>query len=152
AVLGDTGPVKEGLTMIRYKHLLLSGLMLAGSFVATAQVKEAPRMVAITHVRIFDGTGVIPQGTVILRDGKIFALVGEALPTPSKVQETIDGTGMTLLPGFIDSHTHAWGDALERALVFGVTTELDMFTDPSFARQMREEQAKIGAPGRADLY
>ncbi len=36
--------------------------------------------------------------------------------------------------------------------MFGVTTELDMFTDPSFARQMREEQAKTGAPDRADLY
>src|SRR6185503_19973941 len=48
--------------------------------------------------------------------------------------------------------THAWGDALERALTFGVTTELDMFTDFNFARKMREEQAKHGAPNRADLY
>src|SRR4051794_35974997 len=137
--------------MIRCKHLLLSGLVLAGSFAAGAQVKEAPRTVAITHVRIFDGTRVIPNGTVILRDGKI-AAVGEHLARPGNVQEEIDGTGMTILPGFIDGHTHAWGDALERALVFGVTTELDMFTAPPFAKQMREEQAKTGAPGRADLY
>ncbi|HEY4590364.1 MAG TPA: amidohydrolase, partial [Thermoanaerobaculia bacterium] len=137
--------------MIRSKHLLLSGLVLAGSFAAGAQVKEAPRTVAITHVRIFDGTRVIPNGTVILRDGKI-AAVGEHLASPGNVQETIDGTGQTLLPGFIDGHTHAWGDVLERALVFGVTTELDMFTTPQFAKQMREEQAKTGAPGRADLY
>jgi len=137
--------------MIRCKHLLLSGLVLAGSFAAGAQVKEAPRTVAITHVRIFDGTRVIPNGTVILRDGKI-AAVGEHLASPGNVQETIDGTGQTLLPGFIDGHTHTWGDVLERALIFGVTTQLDMFTVPAFAQQMREEQAKTGAPGRADLF
>lgn len=135
--------------MIRCKHLLLSGLMLAGSFVTGAAAQTAP--VAITHVRIFDGTHVIPNGTVILQDGKI-AAVGEHPATPGNVQETIDGTGMTLLPGFIDGHTHSWGDVLERALVFGVTTELDMFTTPAFAQQMRQEQAKTGAPGRADLY
>src|SRR4051812_19089942 len=137
--------------MIRCKHLLLLGPMLAGSFAAAAQVKEAPRTVVITHVRIFDGTRVIPDGTVVLQDGKI-AAVGEHPARPGKVQETIDGSGQTLLPGFIDGHTHTWGDALERALVFGVTTELDMFTAPPFAKQMREEQAKTGAPGRADLY
>ena len=137
--------------MIRSKHLLLLGPVLAGSFAAGAQVKEAPRTVVIDHVRIFDGTRVIPQGTVILQGGRI-AAVGEHLARPGNVQEEIDGTGMTLLPGFIDGHTHSWGDALERALVFGVTTELDMFTAPPFAKQMREEQAKTGAPGRADLY
>jgi hypothetical protein len=82
---------------------------------------------------------VIPKGTVIFNGGRIVA-VGEHLASPGNVQETIDGSGQTLLPGFIDSHTHAWGDALERALAFGVTTELDMFTTPEFGRQMRAEQ------------
>jgi len=40
---------------------------------------------------------------------------------------------------------------LIRAAIFGVTTELDMFTSPDFARTQRDEQAKTGAPGRADL-
>ncbi|HET9211127.1 MAG TPA: amidohydrolase family protein [Thermoanaerobaculia bacterium] len=136
--------------MIRCKHLLLSGLLLAGSFAAAAQTKEAPKTVAITNVRIFDGSRVIPKGTVVFQGDRI-AAVGEHVQPP-RGAEVIDGTGRTLLPGLIDSHTHAWGPALERALVFGVTTELDMFTDPTFARHMREEQAKTGAPGRADLY
>jgi len=60
---------------------------------------------------------------------------------------------MTVLPGFIDAHTHAFGDALERALVFGVTTELDMFTDYTFAAAMRNEQREAGgASRRADLF
>src|SRR3954451_9625385 len=137
--------------MIRYKHLLLSGLVLAGSFAAGAAAQSATNTpVAIINVRIFDGTRVIPQGTVVFQGDRI-AAAGEHV-LPPRGAEVIDGTGQTLLPGFIDGHTHAWGDVLERALVFGVTTELDMFTTPQFAKQMREEQAKTGAPGRADLY
>ena len=47
----------------------------------------------------------------------------------------IDGTGKTLLPGLIDSHTHVWPGSLESAIVFGVTTELDMFSDIAPAKQ-----------------
>jgi imidazolonepropionase-like amidohydrolase len=136
--------------MIRFNHLLLPVLVLAGGLFSGASAQDATTPVAITNVRVFDGTRVIPKGTVVFQGDRI-AAVGEKVQPPRGAQ-VIDGTGQTLLPGFIDSHTHAWGDALERALVFGVTTELDMFTDPSFARQMREEQAKTGAPGRADLY
>jgi imidazolonepropionase-like amidohydrolase len=63
----------------------------------------------------------------------------------------VDGDGHTLLPGLIDAHTHAFGAALERALVFGVTTELDMFTDHRQAAEWRREQAE-GAPRRADIF
>jgi imidazolonepropionase-like amidohydrolase len=136
--------------MTRQRFIPLLVLLLAGIAVPKARAAEAARPVAITNVRIFDGARVLPRGTVIL-EGRKIAAVGEKVAVPAGA-EVIDGTGATLLPGFIDSHTHAWGDALERALVFGVTTELDMFTDPAFGRQMREEQAKTGAPGRADLY
>lgn len=115
-----------------------------------AQAETAGTSFAITNVRIFDGEKVVPLGTVVVEGGKIRA-AGPDVAVPSGTR-VIDGTGATLLPGLIDSHSHTWGDALARALVFGVTTELDMFTTPDFARSMREEQAKTGAPGRADLY
>src|SRR5690349_13909549 len=104
---------------------------------------------AIANVRVFDGTSMIPKGTVVVTDGRI-AAVGPDAQAPAGAQ-VIDGSGATLLPGFIDSHTHTFGDSLQRALVFGVTTELDMFTSHELARALREEQAKDGAPGRADL-
>jgi imidazolonepropionase-like amidohydrolase len=102
----------------------------------------------IRNVRVFDGEHTIPSTNVVVRNGEI-ASVGENAPPGIEV---IDGAGRTLLPGLIDAHTHAFGDALQRALVFGVTTELDMFTDHNFAAAMRKEQSAGGAPGRADLY
>lgn len=112
---------------------------------------DAPDVFAITNVRLFDGASFTPKAVVVVRDGKIEA-VGPKAAVPAGAA-VVDGAGGVLLPGLIDSHTHTWGEALQRALVFGVTTELDMFTDPNFAKTMRAEQAAPGgAPGRADLY
>src|SRR5690606_23063663 len=79
---------------------------------------------AIAGVRVFDGARVLEDANVIVRDGRIQAL-GADLTSPDGV-EVLDGAGRTLLPGFIDAHTHSWGDAQRDALRFGVTTELDM--------------------------
>jgi len=132
--------------MIRYKILptLLLALVMTGGLAAVAA-----KPIAITHVRIFDGSKVIPDGTVVV-EGRTIRAVGAKVAVPASA-EVIDGSGDTLLPGFIDGHTHTWGDVLTRAAIFGVTTELDMFTSPDFARAQRDEQAKTGAPGRADL-
>jgi imidazolonepropionase-like amidohydrolase len=131
---------------------ILSFLLAALLLSPAVRAADAPAAFAITDVRVFDGTSLsAPKMTVVVRDGKI-AAVGPKAAIPEGAT-VIDGAGGTLLPGFIDSHTHSWGDALVRALVFGVTTELDMFSDPQLAKAMRAEQAAPGgAPGRADLY
>ncbi|MEZ4864938.1 MAG: CIA30 family protein [Caldilineaceae bacterium] len=104
-----------------------------------------------TNVRLFDGETVIPSTTVVVEDGLITA-VGPDVERPPAAQ-VIDGAGKTLLPGLIDAHTHVFSpDALRQALIFGVTTELDMFMDEALAAQLRAEQAATGAVDRADLF
>jgi imidazolonepropionase-like amidohydrolase len=65
----------------------------------------------------------------------------------------IDGRGRTLIPGLIDACTHTFApERLRAAVMFGVTTELDMFSTPSFVAKRRAEQAAGKATERADLF
>ena len=113
--------------------------------------KAAPEDVtAFRDVRVFDGRQITAKVTVVVEGGSIarFGPVGE-IPAGAKV---VEGAGKTLMPGLIDAHTHAFDrDHLVQAAVFGVTTELDMFTVPSFAASMRSEQAGGKGDDRADL-
>ncbi|HEV7426020.1 MAG TPA: amidohydrolase family protein [Thermoanaerobaculia bacterium] len=104
----------------------------------------------ITNVRLFDGTKVIPHATVVI-DGTRIAAAGANVAVP-KDAKVIDGSGKTLLPGLIDSHTHVFPGSLERALRFGVTTEIDMFTSLRTLDPLRAEQAKGPVTNRADVY
>ena len=90
--------------------------------------------VAITNARIItlDDAGVIERGDVVTRDGRI-TCVGEC--DISGADRTIDGTGKTVIPGWIDMHGHhnrqSVGLIPERGfehsvyLAFGVTTTRD---------------------------
>jgi len=116
----------------------------------TAQ-QDASGTFAVRDVRVFDGEHVLERATVLVRDGRIAAIARDrAVPEGLPV---VAGVGRTLLPGLIDAHTHAFGNALSRALVSGVTTELDMFTDARQAAQWRAEQQSAGAAAsRADIF
>jgi imidazolonepropionase-like amidohydrolase len=84
----------------------------------------------VRSVRLFDGERVIPNASVAIADG-VIAASGSADAIRAE-GETIDGDGLTLLPGLIDAHVHAWGPrakVLERNLLFGVTTALEMHCD-----------------------
>lgn len=117
----------------------------------TAAGAASAQDVAFTDVRLFDGESVVPSTTVVVRDG-VVQEVGRNATVPTGMT-VIDGAGRTLLPGLIDAHVHVfYPEALVQALAFGVTTVLDMFTDPAFASQMRAEQAAGPVPGRADMY
>jgi imidazolonepropionase-like amidohydrolase len=112
---------------------------------------KTERVTVIRDVRIFDGTNVIPKGSVAFSKGLITA-VGTDLKIPQGA-EIIEGSGQTLLPGLIDSHVHAFPGALERALLFGVTTELDMGAFyPQLISQWHEQQKQGDVYGRADIF
>jgi Imidazolonepropionase and related amidohydrolases len=128
------------------KTLLLT---LSTFLLATALVAQT-KLIAITNVRLFDGTRVVPHATVVIDGARIVAAgVKVAVPADATV---IDGNGKTLLPGLIDSHTHVFPGSLERAFRFGVTTEMDMFTSLRTLNPLRAEQAKGPVTNRADIY
>jgi imidazolonepropionase-like amidohydrolase len=90
----------------------------------------------IRGTRVFDGQRLREASDVMLASRTI-AGVGAHLAAPPHAQ-IIDGGGRTLLPGLIDCHVHASDiRALGQALAFGVTTELDMFSDPGLASRLR---------------
>ncbi|MGE5243307.1 MAG: amidohydrolase family protein [Betaproteobacteria bacterium] len=116
---------------------------------APSRRRPAQGATAVVNARVFDGERVLDRATVVFAHGRITAIGADAATPPGAT--VVDGAGRTLLPGLIDSHTHAFGDALARALVFGVTTELDMFTSPEFSKAMHTAQAEGDVTDRADL-
>src|SRR5664279_1773689 len=123
----DTADMKKAL-------LTILGVLFASAL--SAQIKPT----AITDVRLFDGVRVVPHATVVF-DGTRIVAAGAKVAVPAGAT-VIDGKGKTLLPGLIDAHTHVFPGSLERALRFGVTTELDMFTSLLTLNPLRAEQAK----------
>ncbi len=75
--------------------------------------------IAITNVKVFDGTALTEERTVVIDNG----VISDATTAGT----TVDGQHGTLLPGFIDSHVHLRNVAeLEQGTQWGVTTMLDM--------------------------
>jgi imidazolonepropionase-like amidohydrolase len=104
----------------------------------------------IRDVRVFDGARVLEHTSVLVRDGKIVS-VAKSVEAPAGAR-VIEGAGKTLLPGLFDAHTHVVApDSLKQALVFGVTTELDMFTSQAQAAQIKKDQAAGKLLDYADL-
>jgi imidazolonepropionase-like amidohydrolase len=137
--------------MKRIFLISLLSISLAGLVsVARPQSPAPARATAITNVRIFDGESVVPAGNVIIAGGKIVACgPGAAIPAGAEI---IDGTGKTLLPGLIDAHVHVIStDLLKQALVFGVTSVVDMFMDVSAMQAVKKAQAEGKAPDQAFL-
>lgn len=105
---------------------------------------------AIRNARIFDGVDLIERGTVLVRDGLIEA-VGADVAVPDGVA-VVDADGKTLLPGLVDAHVHAWGNAQQDMLRFGVTTALDMHGMPDRLPALRAQRESTAPTTQADLW
>jgi imidazolonepropionase-like amidohydrolase len=98
-------------------HRTLTPLVAALAVVATtlhAQEAKGSGTVALRAARVIDGTGAAPilNGVVVVTDDKIVAVGKQgAVDVPANAR-VIDLGDATLLPGFIDAHTHIIGREL----------------------------------------
>lgn len=96
---------------------------------------DAP-VVALTHVRLVDGTGAPARDdqTIVIRDGRIFAAgPGESTPVPAGAR-IMELRGHTVIPGLVSLHEHTYLGGLRQTvpmnasaylyLAFGVTTAM----------------------------
>ena len=89
---------------VRSRFLVALSVLLSIGSSINAQ-RSAIDTYAITNARIVTVTGpVIERGTVVIRNGLI-AAAGANVNAPSDAR-VIDGTGLTVYPGLIDSHTN----------------------------------------------
>ena len=70
---------------------------------------DAP-LVALTHVRVIDGTGAAPRDdqTLILNNGVITAIGNSANTALPAGAQTIDLTGKSVIPGLVMVHEHLY--------------------------------------------
>jgi imidazolonepropionase-like amidohydrolase len=94
---------------------IILGILLAGLFLSTALFTSA-QAVAVTVIRagrlIDTENGRVLTNQMILIENDIIKAVGANLTIPANAK-VIDLSNATVMPGFIDTHTHVTGDADE---------------------------------------
>ena len=138
----------------RFASVALAGILVIActSAPAVTVATGAPvdgNSFVVRNVRVFDGSRAIERTNVVVRAGRI-ASVGRSAPSDLPV---VDGSGRTLLPGFIDAHGHVGNErSLRDASRFGVTTVLDMLTRIEAVRAQKSRRAQVERTDLADLY
>lgn len=114
-------------------------------------------MIALKNARIITmkGAKVINNGTIIIKNGRIFKILSNAQIIPSKVIYTVDLKGKTIMPGIIDIHLHvdlpaditpqqSW--KYLSALAYGITTARDPSSnyDSYGSAEMVEAGSRLG--------
>ncbi|MEV0848183.1 amidohydrolase family protein [Streptomyces sp. NPDC049954] len=101
----------------------LQTVVTPGTALAQEHTTELAERVALTNVRVFDGSALTAPRTVVISQG----LIGITALGAQK----IDCAGAVLLPGLIDAHLHLQDlDTLRQLTGAGVTTGLDMASFP----------------------
>lgn len=158
-------PSKNGLPFWLWPTLAV--LAIAGFFSllpepalqATSQTEPAPKRLGsdiaansfvMGPVEIFDGEQFSTARQYVEIEDGFIKQISQQNPAPNK--PLVNTNGQTLLPGLIDAHVHAFGDALTRQSQYGVTTVLDMFTQPVVLQAAKPLRSETSQSNQADLW
>ena len=128
---------------------MFRSLIFGLSVIAATAVQAAAPPTLIRDVAVFDGNQRFAKRNVLLADGKI-ADPDFRGKTPAGAR-VVDGAGKTLLPGLIDAHVHAF-QGQDDPLLFGVTTQLDMFAPVAATATVRDRMKAGTNAGAADIF
>jgi imidazolonepropionase-like amidohydrolase len=115
----------RNMTMKPYKAALLAATTLLAQPALAQRPTLSPEtlkyvsvdapVIAITHVRVVDGTGAAPKtGQTLVLDNGLIKAVGPDASTPVPAgAKVIDGTGKTVIPGLIHMHEHLFYTILQ---------------------------------------
>ena len=89
---------------------IVTATLLAGITAAPAPAAPQATPVALVGARIHTAAGpALENGTIVFRDGVITA-VGADIPPPGDA-EVVDVSGMVIMPGMLDNHSHIGADS-----------------------------------------
>jgi N-acyl-D-amino-acid deacylase len=90
------------MTVRAFHAASLAALICAG---AAAGVSTQPPSFVITGAQIADGTGAPLAAGAVRVEGDTITAVGAVTPRPGET--VVDGSGLVLAPGFVDTHNHS---------------------------------------------
>lgn len=89
------------------RKLVLVASILVSSAVMAEESKSLPPQTLFKNVHVWDGTSKrLSKSTNVLIEGNLIKKVGAADTEANARATVIDGKGMTLMPGLIESHVH----------------------------------------------
>jgi N-acyl-D-amino-acid deacylase len=109
-----------------HASVALLAVLIAGCHHVSTSSPSAPSTF-ITHVMLLDGTGAPSRAASVRVTNGMIAAINPGDGSPRQGDTIIDGHGLTLAPGFIDTHSHADRSLLDGndamgALNQGITT------------------------------
>src|SRR5689334_4986447 len=72
-------------------------------------IKVSAKRIALTHVRVIDGTGSgeLTDRTIVIEDGKILS-IGASADAAAPATTVLDLSGHTVIPGIVGMHDHLY--------------------------------------------
>ncbi|MEO5896658.1 MAG: hypothetical protein ABIS06_13250, partial [Vicinamibacterales bacterium] len=80
------------------------GILLLAAVTPASMSGQQPASTIIVNSSVIDGTGAAAGTAAVRIAGDRIAEIGDL--TPRRGERVVDGKGLTLAPGFIDTHSH----------------------------------------------